>query len=393
MSEGMPPAPSVPSTASTIAVLSDALAGVMRIDQALVPLAPDQVVQFRGRLTLASAQAYPVIRDRFRTLGYTAFLRRSESLDAVQAVKGLPRRGRNRIWVNVLLIAVSLVTVLLSATVYEVYSDLARSGYAPSEATLGLALDAITRQPHLMVRGLPFAATLLLILGVHEMGHYVAARIHHADASLPYFIPFPPLGGLSLGTLGAFVSLRSPIEDRRSLFDIGVAGPLAGLAVALPLFVVGVALSKPYPVPFDATTGGLGMSPLVTWIVTWLHPEAFEPGFQLELHPIGIAAWFGLLLTMLNLMPIGSLDGGHVMYALAGRTAWAVTAACLAGLLVLSALVRWPGWALWAVVAILFGLSHPSPLNDVTPLDSKRRMLAFASLALLVILFVPIPFV
>ncbi|MGH2592782.1 MAG: site-2 protease family protein [Anaerolineae bacterium] len=375
-----------------VAALRSALSDVMRIDQVIVPVAPDQVVQFRGRLAIPSAQAYRLIRDRFRAMGYIAFLRRSNLIDGVQAVKGTLRTGRSRVWINIALLVISIATMVLSAAIYQVVADLAASGLNPDGSTFARALETIGRTPALLIRGLPFAATLLLILGVHEMGHYVAARVHRADVTLPYFIPFPPLGGLSLGTLGAFVRLRGPIEDRRSLFDIGVAGPLAGLAVAVPLFIVGVALSKLHVVSAGPGAGGLGMSPLVTWIVTWLQPDTFRPDIRLELHPIGIAAWFGLLLTMLNLMPIGSLDGGHVMYALAGRAAWAVTAVSLAGLLVLSALVEWPGWALWAAVSLLFGLRHPPPLNDVTPLDPKRRMLAFASLALFVILFVPIPF-
>lgn len=378
--------------APTLGALRSALSDVMRVDHMLVPVAPDEVVQFRGQLKIPSIRAYPIIRDRFRALGYTAFLRRSQALDGVQAVKGFVHAGRSRAWINFALLILSVGTMLLSATTYEVYADLYRAGFNPARLPFSHVLETIQRAPELLIRGLPFAATLLLILAMHEMGHYVAARIHRADVTLPYFIPFPPLGELSLGTLGAFVRMRSPIEDRRSLFDIGAAGPLAGLAIALPLFVVGIALSTPHYSAVQTTAGGLGYSPLVTWVVEWLHPDVFRPGVQLNLHPIGIAAWFGLLLTMLNLMPLGSLDGGHIIYALAGRAAWAVTAACLAGLLILSALVEWPGWALWAVVSILFGLRHPPPLDDVTPLDPKRRLLGFASMALFVILFVPVPF-
>ncbi len=378
--------------APAVTALRSALSDVMRIDQMVVPVAPDKVVQFKGRLAMPSAQVYRLVRDRFRDIGYIALLRQSDSLDGVQAVKGTIQAGRSRMWINVALLVISIVTMLLSATVFQVVRQLAESGAQPDGASLlRTAIDIIGRQPTLLLEGIPFAATLLLILGIHEMGHYVAARIHRADVSLPYFIPFPPLGGLSLGTLGAFVRLRSPIEDRRALFDIGIAGPLAGLAVAVPLFIVGVALSTLHAVPPDSTGGGLGLSPLVTWIVGWLRPETFRPDVQLDLHPIGIAAWFGLLLTMLNLMPIGSLDGGHIMYALAGRRSAAVAAVAIAGLLVLS-IVAWHWWVTWAFVAAIFGLRHPAPLDDVTPLDRKRRLLAFAALAIFVILFVPTPF-
>jgi Zn-dependent protease len=386
------PIEAAPLEAPSVVALRAALAEVMRVDQTIVPVAPDEVVQFKGRLAIPSAQAYPIIRDRFQALGYIAFLRRSQALDGVQAMKGTLQAERSRVWINLVLFVASVITMLLAATLFQVYRHLNEVGFDTSGgAAFDIALEAIVRQPELLVYGVPFAATLLLILGVHEMGHYVAARIHRADVTLPYFLPFPPLGELSLGTLGAFVRLRTPIEDRRALFDIGVAGPLAGLAVALPLFVVGVALSSPRFHAAATDSGGLGFSTLVTWIVGWLQPETFQPHIQLDLHPIAIAAWFGLLLTMLNLMPIGSLDGGHITYALVGRRAWAVTGAALAGLLVLS-VVAWRGWVVWAAVSALFGLRHPRPLNDVTPLDRKRRLLAFASLAIFFILFVPTPF-
>ncbi|HLF27003.1 MAG TPA: site-2 protease family protein [Anaerolineae bacterium] len=387
--------PSIEDSAAetpTIVALHSALSNLMDVQQVVVPVAPDEVVQFRGQLALPSAQAYTLIRDRFRDIGYIAFLRRSGSLDGVQAVKGVLQLGRNRVWINLVLFFATLATMLISATVYQVLRRLAESGFNPDRGdTLRTALDLIGQQPAWLIEGIPFAATLLLILAVHEMGHYVAARIHRADVTLPYFIPFPPLAGLSLGTLGAFVRLRTPIEDRRALFDIGVAGPLAGLAIAAPLFVVGVALSRLHPTAPGASASGLGLSPLVTWIVGWLQPQTFELNLRLELHPIAIAAWFGLLLTVLNLLPIGSLDGGHVTYALFGRAATTVSILTFTGLLLLS-VFAWRGWVLWAFVSILFGLRHPPPLNDVTPLDAKRRLLAFATFAIGLILFVPTPF-
>jgi membrane-associated protease RseP (regulator of RpoE activity) len=239
-----------------------------------------------------------------------------------------------------------------------------------------------------VTEGIPFAFTLLIILGAHEFGHYFAARYHKVSVTLPYFIPMP----LSfVGTFGAFIQLRSPVRNRNQLFDVGVAGPLVGLALAVPLLFVGLALSPVGPLP---TEGGyiLEGNSLFYLGAKYLVFGQVLPGGGLDvmLDPIAFAAWFGLLVTAFNLWPIGQLDGGHVMYGLIGEKTRTI-GFIVVGALVILGIVLWQGWITWAILIFLLGIGHPPPLNDITPLSSKRRVLGMLVLLLFALLFVPIP--
>jgi membrane-associated protease RseP (regulator of RpoE activity) len=235
--------------------------------------------------------------------------------------------------------------------------------------------------------GAPFSVTLLAILGVHELGHYVAARWHGVAASLPYFIPLPFAG---LGTLGAFIALKSPMKDRRVLFDIGLAGPLAGFVVALPLLAVGLMLSPEVPgLSGGLTLQALGSSVLVSGVVDWL--REIPPGSTLALHPVFFAAWLGLLLTSVNLLPVGQLDGGHVAYALLGRWGHGLALLTFVALIAAGALVS-TMWYIWAFFVMLGGLRHPPTMNDLTPLTPFRWFLGLVALLLFMLTIVPAPF-
>ena len=240
---------------------------------------------------------------------------------------------------------------------------------------------------HHFTRGLPFSLTLLGILLVHESGHYFMCRRYAVDASLPYFVPAPPQI-FWFGTFGAFIRIRSRFPDRRALFDIGAGGPWAGFVVALLALVVGLRLSSVVPAP--PTPGGLEfgdslLTKLLARVV--LHVDADT----IMLHPIGLAGWFGMFVTSLNLLPLGQLDGGHVLYAATGRRTRVVSAVVLATLVWLGIRV-WPGWLVWAMIAVLMlRLGHPPTLDDGTPLDPRRRLASVLSLALLVLTFVPEP--
>jgi membrane-associated protease RseP (regulator of RpoE activity) len=231
--------------------------------------------------------------------------------------------------------------------------------------------------------GLPFAGTLLFILGVHEMGHYVAARLHGVQVTLPYFIPVPFLG---LGTFGAFIQMKSPVENRKALFDVGVAGPLAGFVVAVPLMIIGLLQPE---VARGTGIGFFGSSLFLKALTAVFVPHAATQALQLS--PMAIAAWFGLLVTALNLLPMGQLDGGHVAYALLGRFAQPVAMVTFAILVVLG-LTVWNGWLIWALFALITGLQHPQPLNDITSLDWGRRLVGLFTLGLFVLLITPRPF-
>ncbi|MBX6331887.1 MAG: site-2 protease family protein [Gemmatimonadaceae bacterium] len=245
--------------------------------------------------------------------------------------------------------------------------------------------------------GLPFSVPLLAILLAHESGHYVTARSYRVNASPPYFLPFPPQLNL-LGTLGAFIRLRSPIFDRRTLFDIGVAGPLAGVVVAIPVLLLGLALSTAEPggpvrtlahqyLPVGGTYWFFGDSML-------LLACRFALGLHgpVALHPVALAGWVGVLVTSLNLLPLAQFDGGHVAFALFGRAQRWVARVFWLVLIPLGLL--WMGWWLWAVLAIVIGrgrLGHPPVIAPERALDPSRRLVGWLAVVLFFVTFMPLP--
>ena len=242
--------------------------------------------------------------------------------------------------------------------------------------------------PTTIVRGIPFSATLIAILLVHESGHYLMCVRHRVSASLPYFLPAPPMI-FPLGTFGAFIRIRSRFPDRRALFDIGAAGPWAGFVVALGATIIGLARSTVVPTPPDAHVLELGDS-ILTSLLTRLVLHA-DPA-TVVLHPVAFAGWFGLFVTSMNLLPVGQLDGGHVLYAFSGRATRMVPALLIAFLVWLG-MKGWPGWIVWAVIiTVLFSLGHPPTENDPRPLDSGRALASIATFVIFVLTFVAEPF-
>jgi membrane-associated protease RseP (regulator of RpoE activity) len=236
-------------------------------------------------------------------------------------------------------------------------------------------------------RGLPFSLSLLAILLCHELGHYLMCVRYGIDASWPYFLPAPPIL-IPWGTFGAFIRVRSGFQNRRALFDMGAAGPWAGFVVSVAVLIVGLRLSRVDPTPPTGAMLFFGDSLLTGWltrVIVGAEPE------QVFIHPVGIAGWFGLLVTSLNLLPAGQLDGGHVLYAALGRRTPLVSGV-IAAVLVWLAIRLWPGWLLWAAVIVLMTrLGHPSTGDDRLPLGTARLVGAVASLILLAITFVPEP--
>jgi len=238
--------------------------------------------------------------------------------------------------------------------------------------------------PRLLIRGLPFSATLMGILLVHEMGHYIVSRLHGVEATPPYFIPGPPF---LIGTFGAFIRMRTP-TNRRALFDVGAAGPWAGFLVALPAVAYGLTLSDVQPLA--ATNEGLLLGEsLVFQLLSRLAIGVSPSEATIVLHPIALAGWFGLFVTFLNLLPVGQLDGGHVVYALLGRRHRLIARLALASIMAL-ALMGWSGWIMWAVLVTLIGLDHPPTIDD-TPLDGRRRLGAWLTIGLFCVTFMPVP--
>lgn len=254
-----------------------------------------------------------------------------------------------------------------------------------------------------LARGLPYSVPLMSILLAHELGHYFACRRHHLKATLPYFIPVPPPLFL-FGTLGAFIKIKSPIQDRRALLDVGVAGPLAGMVLAIPIAAMGISLSD--FVPFAGEEGNLllGESLLFRFLMELIKGPAPE-GAQLLLHPMAFAGWIGFLVTAFNLLPASQLDGGHIFYSLWPRTHRLMTRLVVLSLLVLG-LAAWQGWVLWALLVTLMGTRHPPVIQDLEPtgvwpfgqlphlppgLDQRRRRLGVIALVIFGVTFTPIP--
>ena len=259
--------------------------------------------------------------------------------------------------------------------------------------------------PRYLVYGLPFSVTLLLILGVHEMGHYLTSRYWGVKATLPYFIPFPSM----IGTLGAVIKLRSRIPNRRALIDIGASGPIAGFIMSVIALSVGLAMSEVIEVR-DVPEGSLslGDSLLSGWVGAWVVGD-LPDGYDVMLHPVAFAGWLGLFVTVLNLLPMGQFDGGHIVYAIFGKKHRLISRATMVGLALMwlfgppyawwdAPLMfdvwydsRWVGWLVWLGMALLFGRHHPPPANPFMELDPPRRWVGYASIAIFVLCFIPDP--
>jgi len=267
-----------------------------------------------------------------------------------------------------------------------VFTTLWAGAYQTYQGPVRGPLNFLLTQPETLWRGIPFAGSLLFILTTHELGHYVLSKIHRVPASLPLFIPGPPH---FIGTFGAIIRMRGSDMNRRALFDIGVAGPLAGFVVAVAVLVVGLSLST---VVDRTATYGLHLGePLLLQLMSWLVIGPVPPESDVVLHPIAFAAWFGLFVTSLNLLPIGQLDGGHVAYALWGGRQRMMALAFVV-ILVGLGFIGWPGWFLWAVMAGICGLGHPPVVDPFTPLGRGRTIVGWIALAVLAVTFAPIPF-
>ncbi len=295
----------------------------------------------------------------------------------------LPRpKFRDRRWLHVVLLLATIVTTTLVGVIHYL-SFISDFGLKPIP---DLALSLIPF-------GLWYSGTVLAILGCHELGHYFACRYYDVDASLPFFIPFMvPIPMFQTGTFGAFIRIREPIPSKRMLFDIGIAGPIAGFLVAVPALAIGLALSNIRHVPPAMDGVSLG-EPLLLKIASRLMWGVPPQGFELNLHPITIGAWFGLLATSLNLFPVGQLDGGHISYAVLGRRSSHVTLVMIACALVLT----WfsTSWLVWTVLMIgmlfVFGRHHPSTFDENVPLDPRRKWLALFAVLMFVLCFTPVP--
>ncbi|MEZ4557944.1 MAG: site-2 protease family protein [Caldilineaceae bacterium] len=350
----------------------------------------------RGRLLRPSADVFPGWLRAFNQRGYTPFLRPMPDGDAdeveLNVVAGVAPKAHPKVWINGLLFALTVVSTLFVGALY-------------GEAAASVTSAADLLRPSFLLSGWPFAATLLGILGAHEFGHYFAARYHKVGVTLPYFIPMP----FGFGTLGAFIRMTEPVPDRRKLFDIGVAGPIAGLILAVPLLFVGLSTS-PMMVPPSSPGAMLEGNSILYYTAKFLVFGKVLPnpltGEDVLMNQVTFAAWIGLLVTALNLLPVGQLDGGHTVFALFGEKARYINMVAISVLalfavaslapvqtiLPVAERVGFNGWFIWLLLIMLvIGPFHPPALDDVTRLDFRRRLVGYAVIVIFILTFVPVP--
>lgn len=370
-------------------LLARQLAGVFHAEEWV---ARDGLLRFRGRLLVDPDEAFAILSERLRPLGYVPQLLRPDEITLLRLPPTIGRAGTWEGAVPALLFAATIVSTFWagatdfkpSESIYvllsRAFSALTGIGGAVGQRPIPLDLGA----------GLVFSASIMAILGVHELGHYMTARRYGMRVSLPYFIPMPI--GL-MGTMGAVIRMRSPVPDRRALFDVAIAGPLGGLAIAIPVTAIGLYLSRPVPAP-AAMDGEIALGPSFLFLhMIRLFIEVPPKGWTVTLHPMAVAGWLGFFVTALNLIPAGQLDGGHIAYAVLGRRQNTVAFLVVLALFCLAVLFVQPMWAFWAVLLLVMGYRHPPPLNDLTRLDAGRFVVGILCWGLFFVLFTPVPFV
>lgn len=279
------------------------------------------------------------------------------------------RNERPRVLLPAVLFLVTIVTTVIAGALY-------RGAH-------------ILSNPAELAQGVPFSASLLLILGTHELGHFIASRRHGVSTTLPIFIPGPPIPPM-IGTFGAVIRIKSPITTKKALVDIGAAGPLSGFVVAVFVTAIGLRLSAVVPKSMLAGSLGLGSS-LLFQLLTWLMIGPLGQGRDIFLHPVAFAGWIGMFVTAMNLLPIGQLDGGHLVYALLGRRHRKFSMAMIAALLLLG-VFTWPGWFIWAALIMIIGIWHPPVEDQHLPLDRRRKVISVCTILVFILTFMPTPF-
>ncbi len=287
-----------------------------------------------------------------------------------------------RVWLNIFLFVVTAVSTFIVGLSWSI-------GYKYAEVfsqNPDLVPDpGMILNPEIIVLSLIYAVVLLGILLGHELGHFLTCQHYKIDATLPYFIPAPTL----IGTMGAFIRIRSPITRKHQLFDIGIAGPLASFVLSLPVIVLGLSLSKAVPSYPEGESLMFG-DPLIFKFVGSIFFKGTPEGFDIVPHPIAFAGWVGVLVTALNLFPVGQLDGGHVTYALLGKKSLKL-APYIIGIFVVLGIFFWIGWFVWALLISILGLKHPRIFDEEIPLSPGRRLLSVLALIIFIVSFTPEP--
>jgi len=331
------------------------------------------------------------IEEKFESLrlvlsekNYIPMIRFEHGEHIIYIIKKPGGKKKKSVWINIILLVATVFTTTLAGSLQWVSINQARNGITNADFFMSLSQSF---QPEYILQGfLFFSIPLMLILGVHEMGHYYASKKHHVDASLPYFIPLPP--PFILGTFGALISTREPIPNRKALLDIGIAGPLCGFLVAIPVTLLGFFLMQQHPIVVQSTEANIDF--IYPLLLQWMSSLFSIPQNAIT-HPTLFAGWVGIFLTAVNLLPAGQLDGGHVARAILKEkhkyVSWMVIFV-LAGLSFF-----YTGWLMFAIIILLFiGTQHQPPLNEITRLDTRRKILGLVILIIFILSFAPIPF-
>jgi len=285
-------------------------------------------------------------------------------------------------WLNILLFIVTALSTFFVGIILSLnfkYAEIADQSYQ-----LDLVAN-IFGDPHVIFLGLIYAAVLIAILLGHELGHYLTCRYYQINATLPYFIPAPTL----IGTLGAFIKIKSPITRKQQLFDVGIAGPLTGFILSLPALFYGLSLSKIVPsLPREESL--IFGEPLLLKIIGSIIFRDIPSGFDIFLHPVAFAGWVGILVTAFNLFPVGQLDGGHISYALIGSKSRSLARLFLVVFLAMGVFF-WIGWFVWALIILILGLKHPRVIDEEAPLGVSRKIMGFMAIAIFILSFIPAP--
>lgn len=280
--------------------------------------------------------------------------------------------------INIILFLLTLFFTLVIGIQYHI-------SYHALSLPAGIGFFAfLWRHPAAWSWGFSYSFSLLGILLVHELGHFFACRFHRIEATLPFFIPAPTL----IGTFGAFIKIKSPFPSKKALFDVGLAGPLAGFLVAVPIIFIGISHSRIVQKEVLQTGMVLG-EPLIFKFVSWLVFGPIAGQLDILVHPMAFAGWFGLLATAFNLFPIGQLDGGHILYAMLGKKSYYAGVGSIIVILLLG-IKYWQGWLFWALIVTLIGLRHP-PIFVDEKMDLKRKILAAVALLIFLVSFTPAP--
>jgi len=382
------------------------VARVLNIEDITTGGAEDKYLfRYRGKLYGESSTSYAQLSDNLRPFDITPMFRDEDGTHTILLMDGTVKPSPSKKWVNLVLFLLTILSMIVGYTWW--FSGLP---VLDGEAiTVAIVLDSLKA-------GMFFTVSMLAILLAHEFGHYFAARYHRTSVTLPYFIPFPIS---PLGTLGAFIRLKEPPRNKRILLDIGIAGPIAGLIVAIPILLLGLSLSSVELITvapgqgiqmegnsilyllskyivfgqlLPAPSSYEGLNPILYWVRYFFTGQPFPVGgLDVIISPIAWAGWAGLLVTALNLIPAGQLDGGHISYVLFGKRITKFLPVILVILVILGFFAS--SWWLFAALIFLLGRFHAEPLDQITPLDSHRRTLAIIGLVLFFLVFTPVPLI